>query len=359
MADKKRKRSAAPSQDEVQPKRPKPSKPPRKKTGSSTDANGGATETADGFFDDEEAWIKIYYTLLLKKATQEASMPIPPTTEILLSFNAYFQGFKEPVGEAVQSWNRLEWLLECAASPKRTRKHLADFEAAVQRVCPETKRTTDDLRRNRRTSGVRTAALSQRFIIFISLEQIASVLQEADMVTEEGRPVTAALNKITVSDVSRSDARTWKDKAVACIGVHKIINKVEHKPWDPEDVPARSLRNGPQMVNSRDDDGYANAMLNACPIPPLGFCGDLRNLQDKDFAGYTDAEKEKSGEQAKHKEHVQLMQLSRRVATARMLLKGWGHEKSRLANVGTFEEIVELLETRTTEDIEALYTARL
>lgn len=224
MAGEKRKESEPSSVNQGTPKRARPSKP-LQKPGSKTDANGGGVRNADNdFFDDKETWIRMYYTLLSRKAAQQQTMPIPPTFQILLLFNAYFQGFKEPIGRASQDWDG-DWLVECVAAPTRTRRNLIKFETAVQCVCPELK-THINILREQRPHYVNTDNASVG--MFVTPEQIARVLQEAGTENADGVALMTALDSLTLPVPAPAQADSWKTKAVAYLDVHETERPDDH-----------------------------------------------------------------------------------------------------------------------------------
>jgi len=55
-------------------------------------------------------------------------------------------------------------------------------------------------------------------------------------------------------------------------------------------------------------------------VPPLGFFEDLRELKKQDFNRDRYDGREREFEQAKHKEQVRIMRLSRKIHQARRLL---------------------------------------
>jgi hypothetical protein len=40
---------------------------------------------------------------------------------------------------------------------------------------------------------------------------------------------------------------------------------------------------GSQIINRKDHAAAANALIDACPIPPLGYFGNLKNPKKEDF----------------------------------------------------------------------------
>jgi hypothetical protein len=331
MAGGKRKEPESSSVDQEASKKPKPSKPPKplRKPGSKTDANGGRVRNIDNdFFSDEEAWIKIYYTLLARITERQVAMTIPPTTHILLLFNAYFQGFKEPIGSPHLDWNGRDWLLECVAVPTRIRRNLIEFETAVQRLCPDLKRQIDVLREERPACVGGDGVSAEASSLFVTPEQIASVLQETGKLDADGNPVLTTLDSLTLPDPTPVDINLWKDKAVARINARETRHPDDHPRhldyklhhWIPQDIPARSLHPGTQMVNRHEDAAYANAIINACPVPPLGFFKDLRELRDQDFNSHYYDGQEREIERIKHRKQVRVVRLSRKVNQARRLL---------------------------------------
>lgn len=295
--------------------------------GSKADANDNARLGPHGFYNDEEAWIHVYYKLLSMKASRETDIRIPPTIDILLHFNAYFQGFKEPVG----SWDEQLLVMECAAVPLRARKTYNEFEAAVQRICPTLKAEIDSMRvsRSHDTDGI-GAQPEADYGLAITPEIIRSVLNE------HGDLDATALANLSIPAVWHPNQKPWQDRALARIDARGLPLKnafdhwhrdVEPFTWNPLDVPARSLANGPQMVSRFDDAAGANAILNACPVPPRGYFGDLNTLKDEDFKEdvYATAQ-EKADERVKHEDMVRLLARSRIVETARGLLIDWKWE---------------------------------
>ncbi|KAF3050106.1 hypothetical protein E8E11_004669 [Didymella keratinophila] len=314
MASVKRKGPESSPADQGASKKPKASEPPKppkplRKPGSKTSANGVGVRNADNsFFNDEEAWIKIYYTLLARQAVQQVEMPIPPTTDSLLLFNAYFQGFKEPIAE-----------------PTRTRRNLVDFETAVQRVCPELKTQIDGLREQRPDYVDADDASAEASSLFVTPEQIASVLEEAGKLDADGNPVMTALDNLSLPNPT------------------------------PADIDL-SLNSGPQMANRHEDAAYANALINACPVPPLGFFGDLRELKKQDFNGDHYGGQERKLEQAKHKEQVQIMRLGRKVHQARRLLADCKDKYGgSLDKQFSIRRIIDYLGRQDAQYIEAFY----
>ena len=234
MAGGKRKEPESSSGDQETSKKSKtsePSKPPKplRKPSSKTSANGVGMRNADNsFFDDGEAWIKVYYTLLARKAALNVEISIPPTTDILLLFNLYFQGFKEPVGKPSQNWDLDAWVLECVAVPTRIPKDLVGLETAVQRVCPELKTQIDMLCEQRPAYVDGDNAAAEVSSLFVTPEQITTVLGEVGQLDADGNPVTTALNNLLLPDATPADTDLWGDKAVARINARETRTPDDH-----------------------------------------------------------------------------------------------------------------------------------
>ncbi|KAF1352646.1 hypothetical protein EJ07DRAFT_159098 [Lizonia empirigonia] len=329
--------------------------------GSKTDANGNARLDPHGFYNDEEAWIHIYYTLLSKKASRDADFRIPPTIDILLHFNAYFQGFKEPVG----SWRRSAQndrilVMECAAVPKRDRRTYKEFEAAVQRICPTLKAEIDSMRVSRSHDTDDTGAQPEAdYGLAITPEVIHSVLDE------HGNLDATALANLSIPAVWHPSQEPWQDRALVRIDARVVPEKdafplwhrdFEPNHWNPLDLPARSLANGPQMVSRFDDAAGANAILNACPVPPRGYFGDLNTLKDEDFKEdvYATAQ-EKADERVKHEDMVRLLARSRNVEIARGLLIDWKWEYGAVGEASWLTRVVGAIERNEVEKVEKEY----
>lgn len=109
------------------------------------------------------------------------------------------------------------------------------------------------------------------------------------------------------------------------------------------------------MVNRHKDAAYANAIINACPAPPLDFFGDLRELNEEDFSRNHHAGLEKYIEQPKHEEQFRIMQLSRKVHRARQLLADCKDNYGPLEKLFSISEIVGYLDKHTVGDVEELY----
>ena len=283
MAKKDKQKDPPSDPNQPQPKKPKRSHGALKQLlpGSKAAANGNATlNDSTGFYHDEETWINIYYILSSKLLDSDATYVPPPTTRIVALFNAFFQGYKEPVGECASSSNERRPYLTCTAVPRRTKKTFSDFDSAAERMCSALKAKVEKESEARNTTAV-TEHTSTPYTLVITPAILASVLADP-----------ASLPSLLIPPTWAPDKADWVDTAIANLQArpHRSDANAMHwhrdyarLTWNPTTLPAETLINGPQMVMRKDYAAEANALVNICPVPPLGFFGDLRELKEGDF----------------------------------------------------------------------------
>jgi hypothetical protein len=250
---------------------------PAECTTTSKDANNRATLSPSGFYNDEEVWIEIYYTLLAAALSRDQAFRPPPMTEILLDFNIFFQGYKQAVGTEMHTAN---------AVTLRRRRSYEEFRAYIAaNLGPLTAQFAG-------IAPLPRDANTRHFRPVISPALLADVMSG-----------TKSLCTLRTAD-AQPDARPWLERAAKRVdvrgrhelGVHwtpqerhvdRHLNSHSESygnaVWDPQGI-IRSYRGHSYVMTDRHVDAAAgSALLFAAAVPPLGFNGDLRGLKEGDF----------------------------------------------------------------------------
>jgi hypothetical protein len=244
-------------------------------------ANGGAVQHKNGFYNDEEVWIEIYYTLLSEAVSNNAGFLPPPTTEILLCFNAFFQGYMEPIGTMPNARGKVQ----------RGKKSYADFNnyiltnhMSLLQGNGTTLTVDHELNNGRFYRPVITPAL---------LQDVLSGSRSIEDLTEEDAP---PLDDKTWIQKAADRLKSREDQFVYTADDHRHADSLnimacedDELVWDPEGL-IDGTRKAHQMVSREGDAAAANGLLFACAVPPLGFFGDLRTLANDDFNDDFDAD---------------------------------------------------------------------
>jgi hypothetical protein len=246
-------------------------------TTSISDENNGATLSDNGFYNDEEVWIEIYYALLEDALSHDPNFRPPPMTEILLEFNAFFKGYKRPVGDDMPNAD---------AVAARPRKLYAGFHAYVTENLGKITEQLSDIATLDYESNAQN-----HYRPAITPELLSAVISG-----------TKTISSLTCAD-ARPDTRTWIDKATERLGTrgieigihldgstrHNDWHIFSHpeaygdKIWDPQGIIRTYRGYSYQMAERHADAALGSALLFAAAVPPLGFGGDLRKLRNEDF----------------------------------------------------------------------------